>query len=68
MPPRTFNDATAITVNLKWLLGIVLLLMGLAGSSAVQLYQLHELSALAKADHEALISLTATLAAKGALK
>lgn len=42
MPP-TVSDALAVTVNVKWLIGIVALLMGLASSSGVLLYQVHEL-------------------------
>ena len=37
------SDASAVTVKLGWLLTIIGLLMGLASSSGVLLYQVHEL-------------------------
>ena len=42
MPPP-LSEGTAITVKLGWLVSIVALLMGLASSSGVLLYQVSEL-------------------------
>jgi hypothetical protein len=42
MPP-TLNDGLTVAVNVKWLIGIIALLMGLASSSGVLLYQVSEL-------------------------
>jgi len=42
MPPP-LSDGTAITINLKWAIGILGMLMALASSSGVLLYQVSEL-------------------------
>lgn len=69
------SDATAISIKLGWLITVVVLLMGLASSSGVLVYQVGELRAEVRtlaaqrtADREALISLTSTLQGQGVLK
>lgn len=73
--PKTLNDALAITVNVKWLIGIIILLMGIASSSGVLLYEIGELHtevygmrAEQAKNREAIISLTATLQGQGVIK
>jgi hypothetical protein len=46
--PKELSDATAITMRLGWLVAIVGLLMGLASSSGVLVYQVSELRAEVK--------------------
>lgn len=73
--PEPLSDGSVIAIKLGWLIAIISLLMGLASSSGVLVYQVHELSeqvsSLSKQralDREAIISLTATLQAQGTLK
>jgi hypothetical protein len=47
--PTTLNDGLTVAVNLKWAIAIVGLLMGLASSSGVLVYQVSELRAEVKA-------------------
>jgi len=74
MPP-SLSDSTAITINLKWAIGILAMLMALASSSGVLLYQVHELSSQVAQMHteqtknrESIIALTSTLQGQGVLK
>jgi hypothetical protein len=73
--PGPVSEATTITLRLGWLLSIVGLLMGLASSSGVLLYQVHELSTQVAEMHaeqtknrESIIALTSTLQGQGVLK
>lgn len=73
--PDPLSDATAITLKVGWLVSIIALLMGLASSSGVLLYQVHELSAQVAQMHteqtknrESIIALTSTLQGQGVLK
>lgn len=69
------SDRTAITIDLKWVILLVGLLISATGSSAVLVYQVSELrqdvatlEASAQKNRDAVISLTATLQAKEIIK
>lgn len=73
--PDPLSDATAITLKVGWLISIIALLMALASSSGVLLYQVHELSTQVADMHaeqtknrESIIALTSTLQGQGVLK
>jgi len=70
MPP-TLSDATEITVKVGWLISIMALLMALASSSGVLVYQVSELRAEVKsltaqqaASERAIIETVTTLKVK----
>jgi hypothetical protein len=42
--PKEMSDATVLNVSLKWLIGIVLLLMGLASTGGVLAWRVGELT------------------------
>jgi len=71
MPPP-LSDGTAITVTVGWAVSIIALLMALASSSGVLLYQVSELrketarlAVQQQASERAIIELTVTLRTKG---
>lgn len=73
--PAPLSDGTAITVHLGWAVSIIALLMALASSSGVLLYQVHELSTQVAEMHaeqtknrESIIALTSTLQGQGVIK
>jgi hypothetical protein len=74
MPPP-LSDKTAVTVSLGWLISIIVVLMGLASSSGILLYQVSELRKQVETMHaeqtknrESIIALTSTLQGQGVLK
>ena len=76
------SESTVVTIKLGWLIFIVTLLMGLASSSGVLIYQVSELHrelrdlksaqvaqmAEQQKNRESIIALTSTLQGKGVLK
>jgi hypothetical protein len=73
--PNVVSDQSAITIKIGWLITLVGLLMALASSSGVLLYQVSELRAQVALMHdeaaknrESIIALTSTLQGQGVLK
>ena len=80
--PEPVSEKTAITVSLGWLIGIIGLLMGLASSSGVLIYQVSELNGQIgdvkkqnqvlqdklEKNRDDLIALTSTLRGQGVLR
>lgn len=74
MPPP-LSDSTAVTINVKWAIGILAMLMALASSSGVLVYQVSELRAEVKsltaqqaASERAILETVTTLKVKKVLE
>lgn len=73
--PNPLSDSTAVTIKVGWAVSIIGLLMALASSSGVLLYQVSELRKQVETMHaeqtknrESIIALTSTLQGQGVIK